>query len=67
MKEGIQETVNVVASAGEAVVSQGVLGALLILSLSANCVLGWLLYRSRSEFNRFLQIMALGKGSIDGK
>jgi len=65
--ETAKEAAGVVASAGEAVVASGTLGALLVLSLAANCVLGWLLYRSRSEFNRFLQMMALGKEFTNDK
>jgi len=69
MTEGIQESIGVVTSAGESIVSQGTLGALLILSLAANVLLGWLLYRARSEFNRFLQMQFLARigGTADGE
>ena len=50
MAEPIQKTVDILGSAASVIISQGVLGALVILLLAVCIFLGFLLYKSRKQF-----------------
>ena len=49
MQDAIQTTAGSVGFAAQSLIEFGIIGALLVLSLALNMLLGWLLWRTRER------------------
>lgn len=55
MEDVIQASVGTVGKAADVLISQGVLGALVIIELAVILLLGWLLWRTRDKYTDHLE------------
>lgn len=55
MEDIIQTSIGTVGKAADVLISQGVLGALVIIELAVIMLLGWLLWRTRNKYTDHLE------------